>query len=50
MAQNNTLYNCAGKGCNNVATDYLKIDLIKKGGWFCLSCKKELEKIGLILS
>jgi len=42
--------NCARKGCENVATEFLKIDLINKGGWFCKLCKKELEKSGLIVS
>jgi hypothetical protein len=41
---------CAGKGCKNAATEFVKIDLINKGGWFCSSCKKELEKAGLIPS
>jgi len=39
---------CAGLRCNNRPTNYLKLALIKKSGWFCSTCKKSLEEDGLI--
>jgi hypothetical protein len=50
MSGDSTFEICAGKGCKNAATEFLRIDLINKGGWFCKPCKKELEKSGLIVS
>jgi len=41
---------CAGKGCNNLATYCLKIAIIKRTGDFCSTCKKDLEKENLVLS
>jgi len=45
---NNRIYNCAGKGCNNIPSHYLKLVLIKKPGWFCRKCRKDLEKDSLV--
>ena len=33
---------------NNVIPRYLKISLIKKSGWFCSSCKQDMEENGLV--
>lgn len=40
---------CAGKGCNNIGNHVLSIIYINKSGLFCETCKKELEKCGLVL-
>jgi len=39
---------CAGRNCRNVSTYFLKIVLVKKSGWFCDSCKQDLEDNGLV--
>ncbi len=39
---------CVGKGCNNVGLHSLSIIYINKTGLFCETCKKELEKCGLV--
>ena len=39
---------CDGKGCNNIATNYLKIFYLKKPGFFCDTCKKEMEDLDLV--
>jgi hypothetical protein len=39
---------CAGRFCNNAATHCLKIVLVKKSGWFCDSCRQDLEENGLV--
>ncbi len=41
---------CAGVHCNNTPTNYLKLALIKKSGWFCESCKQDLQDDGLVES
>jgi hypothetical protein len=40
---------CAGLHCNNAPTNYLKLALIKKSGWFCNECKHDLEENGLVV-
>ena len=39
---------CAGKGCNNIGIHNLMIIYINKRGYFCNSCKIELEKLCLV--
>ena len=39
---------CAGKGCNNTPSHYLKLVLIKKPGWLCSKCRKDLEEDDLV--
>ena len=39
---------CAGKGCNNIGNNRLKIVFINKFGWFCDYCKEELTSLRLI--
>ncbi len=39
---------CAGKGCNNVGKNHIKILFINKSGWFCNYCKEELTSLKLI--
>jgi len=39
---------CVGRDCDNVATHYLKIVLVKRSGWFCTACKQDLEENGLV--
>jgi hypothetical protein len=39
---------CAGKGCNNVGNNRLKILFINKFGWFCDCCKEDFTKLRLI--
>lgn len=39
---------CAGKGCNKIGEYFLKIIYVKKSGWFCSICKKDLEAEGLV--
>lgn len=39
---------CAGRYCNNRGIHALSIVYIHKIGNFCDSCKKELEKYGLV--
>lgn len=41
---------CSGKDCSKPGKHYLKIIIIKKSGWFCDHCKKELELNSLILN
>jgi hypothetical protein len=50
MNQSSKIEICARKNCNNIGEEFIQIDIIKKGGWFYSSCKKELEKSGLVLS
>ena len=45
---NNRIYNCAGKNCRNIPSHHLKLVLIKKPGWFCDKCRKDLEKDDLV--
>jgi hypothetical protein len=40
---------CAGKGCNNLGVHRLSIIYINKTGLFCETCKKELERCGLVI-
>ena len=39
---------CAGKGCNKIGIYNLMIIYINKRGYFCDSCKIELEKLGRV--
>ena len=39
---------CAGLRCNNVPTYYLKVALIKKSGWFCDTCRQNLQEDDLV--
>jgi hypothetical protein len=39
---------CAGRFCNKRGVNTLSIMYIHKTGHFCDSCKKELEKYGLV--
>ena len=39
---------CAGKGCNNIGKNHLKILFINKSGWFCEFCKEDLINLKLI--
>ena len=39
---------CAGKGCRRKGTHYLRIQFLKKYGWFCDSCKEFLIQDKLI--
>ncbi len=41
---------CARLHCNNIPIHYLKVVLINKFGWFCPSCKRELEEDNLLES
>ena len=38
---------CAGKGCQNEGTTFLRIKYLKKTGYFCDSCKIELLRLDL---
>ena len=40
---------CAGKDCNRIATQFLKIRYLNKSGNFCDKCKRELLDLGLII-
>ncbi len=46
--KSNEYKTCAGRSCNNSGTHYLKIVLVKKSGWFCSTCKQDLEANGLV--
>jgi hypothetical protein len=39
---------CMGRGCNNVATQYLKLVFVRKAGWFCSVCAEDLKENGLV--
>jgi len=38
---------CAGNGCKNNATILLKIEYIRKTGYFCNTCARDLLQLGL---
>jgi hypothetical protein len=38
---------CAGKGCKNNGTILLKIEYIRKTGYFCNTCAHDLLQSGL---
>ena len=40
---------CAGKECNRIATQLLKIRYLNKFGHFCDKCKTELLDLGLVI-
>jgi hypothetical protein len=40
---------CAGKDCNRIGTQLLKIRYLNKSGYFCNVCKKELLDLGLVI-
>ncbi len=40
--------NCAGRGCENVQTEYVNIAVKIKSGWLCPSCIKALEEEGFV--
>jgi hypothetical protein len=40
---------CAGKDCNRIATQPLKILYLNKLGHFCDECKIELLDLGLVI-
>ena len=40
---------CAGKDCNRIATQLLKIRYLNKFGHFCDTCKIELIDLGLVI-
>jgi hypothetical protein len=40
---------CTGKNCNKIGTNELRILYINKNAWFCDNCKKDLEKLELVL-
>ena len=39
---------CAGKGCNKIGNNRLKVVFIDKFGSFCNDCKEDLIRSGLI--
>lgn len=45
-----TFTSCDGRGCYNAATPYLKIFCLNKPGFFCDTCKRELEEKNLVES
>lgn len=40
---------CVGKSCTKQGVIELRIRFINKTGWFCESCKKELETHELVM-
>lgn len=40
---------CAGKDCNRIATQLVKIRYLNKFGHFCDECKIELLDLGLVI-
>lgn len=41
---------CVGKGCSNEAVVSLEINYLKKPGYFCKSCARDLLKLDLVKS
>jgi hypothetical protein len=39
---------CAGKGCQDAGSYYLKIIYLNKSGWFCELCRNDLMLSGLV--
>lgn len=44
---NSQYQKCSGRKCNNQAPYYMNIRHINRSGWFCHSCKRDLEINGL---
>ncbi len=42
--------NCMSRRCNNAALYDIKLDLVKRSGYFCDNCKKYFEERDLIIS
>ena len=39
---------CYGMNCNKIGIHFLSILFLDKIGYFCDSCKKDLEQLGLV--
>ena len=46
--QNIIIFVVLGKNCKSTPSHHLKLVLIKKPGWFCDKCRKDLEKDDLV--